>query len=135
MKFLSRTAEKVFQAALNRIPSGATSCKIGDADGGFMPLCVEKIGANKFGDIYSFAHYYEQNGDLMRDPDVTMLRTTKAGTFFPLSYRQDGLGINDECVIFEEDGSMKYSKKRQASLVSFCGTWARNLKQQQNLSA
>ena len=33
---------------------------------GYMPLVIEKTGKN----LVSVAHYYEQNGDLIADPDV-----------------------------------------------------------------
>lgn len=36
---------------------------------GFMPLVIETIGRNQF----SVAHYYEQNGDLIADPEVIFL--------------------------------------------------------------
>ena len=34
---------------------------------GFMDLVVEKIAPK----TYSLAHYYVQNGDMMRDPEIT----------------------------------------------------------------
>src|SRR5690349_5579060 len=38
---------------------------------GFMPLVVEAIGPGPRGlPMVSVAHYYEQNGDLMKDPDM-----------------------------------------------------------------
>lgn len=41
---------------------------------GYMDLCIEALGYNDHEGrpVYSVAHYGEQNGDLMRDPDVTM---------------------------------------------------------------
>src|SRR4051812_3886346 len=38
---------------------------------GFMPLVVEAAGTGpRGGTLVSVAHYYEQNGDLMADPEV-----------------------------------------------------------------
>jgi hypothetical protein len=133
IKEISKTATVIFAAAIARIPAGETSAVIGTKGGAIMPLHVERIGANTFGSLYSFAHYYEQNGDLMRDPDVVMLQTAN-GYLFPISYRQDGCGIDNEYVIFDADNKgYRIAKKEQADLVSFCGTWARNLKEQQGL--
>ena len=59
----------------------------------YLPLSVEQIGRiikqknsedyHKSPCIMSVMHYGEQNGDLMRDPDVTFLRVEE-NTFIPL---------------------------------------------------
>lgn len=43
----------------------------------YMPLVIELIGEQVstpfgIGKLYSLAHYYEQNGDLMRDPEMCL---------------------------------------------------------------
>lgn len=84
MKAISKTAEKIFRAAIAKVEeqkAAGADCpwRIGESGGAFMPLCVEHVGSVKFGNsekalpVLSFAHYYEQNGDAMRDPDITML--------------------------------------------------------------
>jgi hypothetical protein len=43
---------------------------------GFMPLSVEEIGSSDNGHrLVSLCHYGEQNGDLMRDPDLVFMVT------------------------------------------------------------
>jgi hypothetical protein len=141
MKALSKTAAAIFQEAINRIPAGETSICLDAGDqehgGAVMALHVERIGANRYGKLYSFAHYYVQNGDAMRDPDVVMLQSDGiSGTdaFFPISYRQDGLGMFREYVVFNDEGTgWRIARRPQADLASFCATWARNLKEQQGL--
>ena len=141
MKAINQKAAEFFQAAINRIPEGETSCKLDESGSkSIMALHIEKIGSNKYGDLYSFAHYYEQNGDLMRDPDIVMLRSinpdalTGKHQFFPTSYRQDGLGMDREYVIFNEDGNgWKIAKRQQADLAAFCGQWSRNIMNQQHV--
>lgn len=145
MKALSKTAAAVFQTAVEAIPADAQSTTIDNAPGRYMALHVEHIGGNHYGELYSFAHYYEQNGDLMRDPDVVMLRSEPMpdgrclgtpGQFFPLSYRQDGLGIDREYVVFSHDGpGWSINRRWQADLASFCAGWARTLQDQQGLRA
>lgn len=55
---------------------------------GFMPLSIQKIGP----DTISIMHYYFQNGDLMRDPDMELHVDSQSGAIRSLSYRQDGIG-------------------------------------------
>jgi hypothetical protein len=147
MKTLSKTAEAVFRAAIARVQEQQENgtedpWRIGKPGGSIMPLCVEHIGevptpksiageAPPFA-LYSFAHYYEQNGDMMRDPDITMI-DTPAG-LIPISYRQDGLGINNTYVAYDDRGVITgFMPKAQADLAKFCTDWARNLKDQQGL--
>ena len=142
MKAINNKAAEFFQACINWIPEGETSCKLDKNRPGsaIMALHIEMIGENKYGKLYSFAHYYEQNGDMMRDPDIVMLRSinpdalTGKYQFFPTSYRQDGLGMDREYVIFNEDGNgWKIAKRQQADLASFCGQWSRNIMDQQHV--
>jgi hypothetical protein len=96
----------------------------------YMALTIEWIGSVELGEMYSVAHYYAQNGDLMRDPDVEFIKA-KDGNYYPISYRQDGLGIDQQTVIFKEGGIIKsvyYSAQKQ--LATFCNEWFRNIKQQ-----
>lgn len=55
---------------------------------GYMDLCIEALGYNDHEGrpVYSVAHYGEQNGDLMRDPDVTMGVDREAGTVEPVPW-------------------------------------------------
>ncbi len=140
MKTLTKTAESVFRAAMARaLETG--QAKIHDNTIS-MALCVVMFGhiptaQSRKGDalpfpLWSFAHYYEQEGDLMRDPDITMV-DTPAG-LMPISYRNDGLGIDNTYVEYADDGTIRgFYPAKQADLTAFCNTWARNLKDQQGL--
>ena len=48
----------------------SSSRKLGKDEGGMMALSIERLGPR----MYSLAHYYKQNGDMMRDPDVVLFR-------------------------------------------------------------
>ena len=99
----------------------------------FMAVCVEYINDTDLGPVYSVAHYYEQNGDLMRDPEMTFLRRID-GSYYPLSYQQDGLGLYQESVIFGEDGNPeKFIPAMQRDHALFAGQWMQNIKEQQGL--
>lgn len=97
----------------------------------FMDVAVEYIGDCNLGAMFSIAHYYKQNGDLMRDPEMCFI---KGGDdeYYPYYYRQDGLGIERECVRWDEKGNVQgIQKTEQSSQAVFAGTWMRNIKNQQ----
>lgn len=93
-----RAINKKAQAVMDRIFSGLDSenshTRIDNnaPDSGIMPAVVEWVGDCKLGDIFSVAHYYEQNGDLMADPEMTFLRGEDR-RYYPLSYKLDSLGV------------------------------------------
>lgn len=65
--------------------------------GELMPLVVENLGYTVHGGtVYAVTHYGEQNGDLMRDPDMTLSVNRKAGTVDPLSFQNDYMGMYQE---------------------------------------
>jgi hypothetical protein len=98
-----------------------------------MAVHIEMINKIKQGPIYSVAHYYEQNGDLMKDPDMTFLRGAD-GEYYPLSYQQDGLGIYQDAIEWDDQGDIKgFRAKMQADMVSFADEWMKNIKDQQRL--
>ena len=77
------------------------------------------------------AHYYEQHGDLMRDPEMCFIQGGD-GEYYPYYYRQDGLGIERECINWDEKGNVRgIQKNEQGNQATFAGTWMRNIKQQQ----
>ena len=109
--------------------------KFENSGGTFMAVSFECIQTfNDDAKIYSMAHYYEQNGDLMADPEMTFLKYGRE--IFPLSYRLDGLGIDDLAAkIFFENEKLKGSVnlKKQKELKVFAQMWLKNIKQQQEL--
>jgi hypothetical protein len=96
----------------------------------FMPLSVEKIGRGPRGGILlSVMHHFEQAADLMRDPAVEIEILPDSGEWFPVSYRQDSLGIFQEAVAVV-DGEVRVKAKLVHDLRSFLATWDRNLRDQ-----
>ncbi|MFI3238794.1 MAG: hypothetical protein R3Y47_12350, partial [Lachnospiraceae bacterium] len=80
---------------------------------GFEDLVIEKIGENE----YSIAHYYSQNGDAMRDPEITF--SIEHEGIKPLSFLQDNLGQ-----FYETDN---VSPEMVADLKEFMSDWFDNL--------
>ncbi|RPI56245.1 MAG: hypothetical protein EHM49_00720, partial [Deltaproteobacteria bacterium] len=111
MKALTGEAHKVMELLVKGLEWDADDSskmhkKIDNSNGTFMSVHVEFI--NRYnngivGDVFSVAHYYEQNGDMMRDPDVEFLRNS--GKFYPIYFRQDGAGgTEQEVLIFDDEG-------------------------------
>ncbi len=105
-------------------------------NGSYMALCIEGIGRSPDGrKLISVAHYGEQNGDAMRDPDIVFLvdPALKGLThgykdaWFPVSYRNDYMGKLDEAMIWDADGNLRTSRRMMKSIKSFSNTWNRNI--------
>ena len=104
-------------------------------NGGFMDICIEYIGEGPRGfPMVSVAHYYEQNSDLMRDPDMVFEVSQDMG-WGPISYRQDGLGVYQEAVFKDEDGKVMINPRLVLELKQFARQWDKNLKDQGFLDA
>ena len=74
---------------------------------GYLPLSVEEIGTSTEGQrLVSLCHYGEQNGDLMRDPDLVFLfhNIPDGAAAEPVSFRNDYLGIFHEVYRYDEAG-------------------------------
>lgn len=127
---VSRRAAAVFEAIISKIPDGSDSVKIDEAPGTFMALYVARVLKNEHGVIYSFAHRYESHGDLVGDPIVDLLRTTD-GNWYPLSF--ENVFGHRQYVEFRDDGTVGVDRRQQRDLASFCGTWTRNIAEQQGL--
>ena len=101
---------------------------------GYMPLSVEEIGSS--GDGYrlvSLCHYGEQNGDLMRDPDIVFLfhNVPDGAAAEPVSFRNDYLGIVQEVYRYDEAGKRTHVLPTlKQDLTEFAESWFANLKDQ-----
>lgn len=127
---VSRRAASVLDAIVARIPDGEDSVVVDEARGAFMALHASRAGRNEHGAVYSLAHYYEQNGDLVPDPLVDFLRTDD-GAWFPLCFEM--IHGRREYVAFKDDGAVLVDRKQQRDLASFCSMWMRNIEEQQGV--
>ncbi len=92
----------------------------------FMPLCIEVIAQN----LASVAHYYEQNGDLVPDPDMVFFTGYGVDNgWVPVSI-QMAVGIYHQASWVEDGEITRFDMREQAEQTSFANMWARNLQEQ-----
>jgi hypothetical protein len=101
---------------------------------GYMPLSVEEIGSSGDGHrLVSLCHYGEQNGDLMRDPDIVFMfySLPDGAVAEPVSFRNDYLGISQEVYRYDEAGRRTHVLPTlKQDLTEFAESWFANLKDQ-----
>jgi len=108
--------------------------KIDNSDGSFMPVVVEEIFYTNLYKIFSVAHYFEQNGDLMADPEMCFIFNLQEKVFGTSYYKQDGyLGREQESAFLVGDEIIVNDIKLQADHTRFATIWLRNIMQQQRL--
>jgi len=95
---------------------------------GYMDLVIENVGYNDYAGhpVYSMAHYYVQNGDLMRDPEMTFAVDVMNKTIIPQTYQLDGLGIYQE-VFKYQNGKTYYNVRLISELDDFLRQWIKNI--------
>lgn len=127
MKALSTQAARIFEHLVSLAPDG--HAKICNNDS-FMAVSIERIQALTIGEMWSVCHYSEQNGDLMRDPEVTFLVYPNQ-MIYPTYFRNDYAGIEYDVVLLEDGKPAKFYSRRYDDLRQFCNQWMKNIKQQQ----
>ncbi len=121
-----------FAKHLDQLLGGVHAVRI--AVSGYMPLSVEEIGSGGDGDrLVSLCQYGEQNGDLMRDPDIVFLfhNLPDGMAAEPVSFGNDYLGIVQDVYRYDETGSRTHvvSSLKQ-ELKDFAGAWFVTLREQ-----
>lgn len=131
MKTLNKKASQTLNKMVEMLDDGHV--KIDNANGTFMPVSVEEIFENDQFKIFSVAHYYEQYGDLMADPEMCFIYLKSLQVFFPSYFKQDNLGIEQESVVMEEGEIKGFRVRMQADHTEFANMWLENIRYQQNL--
>jgi hypothetical protein len=142
---LGKTAKAIFASIISKC-NDEGYLKLNN-DKSYMPLTIEVISPKiktvlGSGIIYSFCHYYEQNGDLMQDPECTFLvidnrKNEDELDFFavyPVSFKQASISKDDEYIKIDEGtGAIRFNKHWQNDLTIFCNQWLKNIKHQQGI--
>lgn len=99
--------------------------------GGYMDLVIENLqyADDKGNPIYSIAHYGEQNGDLMADPDMEIAVNNEDGRIIPRTFQNDYMGLFQQ-VFREQDGHKVYSPGLLRELDTFLWQWLQNIENQ-----
>ena len=130
MHSINEYSAKVFRHLLALMSEG--NLKLDNTAGTFMPVVVERLSTHSgFEAVYSVSHYGEQNGDLMADPDMTF--GLKEGNFYPLSFRNDYAGVDQEVIRDRDEPVLKMNLKLQHELTEFADMWFKNIAGQQGL--
>lgn len=127
MKTLDRKAAEIFCALL-----ALQTTKIDNSDGTYMPVYLELIGRIDKYDFFSLAHYGQQNGDAMRDPEMIFALHKESQQFIPYYYRNDYMGMEQYSVRWTEEGVL-LNRRLQADHTVFANQWLRNIATQQHL--
>ena len=121
-----------FASVLTQLLGNETAVRL--TVNGYMPLSIESIGTSADGNrLISLCHYGEQNGDLMRDPEMVFELFThgEASAAEPLSFQNDYMGLFQEVYRYNDTGKKTHvSTRLKAELKSFARTWFTNLKHQ-----
>lgn len=126
MRAINKRAQKILTSLVEGMAPG-TSKKIDNSNGTYMPLNVERLTEDRF----SIAHYFEQNGDLVPDPDMEFYRGEN-GEFYPIAIQQT---LNYQvAMLFGADGkpSGEYPRRQREQAV-FAAQWLNNIKSQQGV--
>jgi hypothetical protein len=81
----------------------------------------------------SVAHYSEQNGDAMRDPEITFLvqPNDPGHAWSPLTFENSYLGAYQVVAVVNAEGLLQVRQPRQMQeLREFANQWDLNLKEQ-----
>ena len=100
-----------------------------------MRLVIEVIGGPYPNGAYevSVAHYGEQNGDAMRDPEITflVLPTDQGHTWSPLTFENSYLGAYQVVAGVTAEGTLQVRQPKQMQeLRKFANQWDTNIKEQ-----
>ena len=95
----------------------------------FMPLCVEVVEVDHHHVVVSLAHYYEQNGDLVADPEMTV-RLYRHKMAEALTFHMPGAGLYQEVYGVNDAGQITVRPRLKHELNAFLDTWTNNIRQQ-----
>lgn len=139
MKSLNKTASRIFANLINEMGQ-VDYLKLDRGGSAIMALSIEKLvpevdfaGTNAT--IYSLSHYFEQNEDLVPDPDMTFAvidqkKVSKNLLIIPLTF-QNSIYYTE--AIFLKADSWQIHPKQQADLADFANNWLKNIQWQQDL--
>jgi hypothetical protein len=128
LKPVSKTSQRILETLVDGLDVG-DSKKV-ENSGAFMAVHVQALQRTGAGILFSVAHYFESNGDLVPDPDIVFVRRAD-GSFCPTSF-QNSLVFNQP-VRWLGDGTIEVDAREQASIASVANTLLKNIAEQQGI--
>jgi len=110
--------------------------RIESPSAGLMRLCIEAIGTGPNGfPLVSVAHYYEQNGDLVADPEMTFevapgIKADRELELYPVTFEMPGMGVYRQATWADAAGKVWVNTREKAEQASFARLWDRNIRAQ-----
>lgn len=136
MKWISKDAARTVNALVKEARQNGNAITISNNDT-YMGAVIEDLNElytiNKTQyKMVSIAHYTKANGDLIPDPEIVFLIHPDDETFItPLHFR-DSLGTNHS--LYQKNEGKYFMSPLLSQICSFCSTWLKNIKQQQNIT-
>lgn len=138
MKKINKEATKTLEKIARGLKVGERTI-VDNTKGAFMPVHIEVIGRVEgvpgTGRLISIAHYYEQNGDLVTDPEMVFIESKEANgeiAYYPVSWEMGGIKY-ERSVDIDEGRISGVRPKLQRQHAIFAGKWLDNIKSQQRL--
>lgn len=136
IKKLSKKQTEIFKVLMEKAEKAEDKAIKLDAEGGFMPLNVEILYRTQVNGettpVLALAHYFEQNGDLVPDPDMEVMYIPSKNSVLPISY-QNQIAYTRALFFDPEAKKWKGHPEKINDLVGFLGMWLENIAQQQEL--
>lgn len=137
MKALNQKSTEIFLKLIDLLEKQGEEnhIKIDNTNGSFMPLSFEKLNELVFFKFpavrFAMAHYFELNGDLVPDPDMTFIYVPEKKQVFAASIQNQF--YYREGIYQDDNGVWKYRPIEQADEANFAMVWLHNIKEQQGI--
>lgn len=94
----------------------------------YEPLYIERISEDQI----AMAHTFEQNGDLMYDPEIVFYVDDAHKMLRPMSYEQSDMGVYQRVYDADDDALSHPNRKLERDINDMFRTWSQNLKWQEH---
>jgi len=135
MKSLNKKSKEVFMKLVDLLNADG---RLKIKKDGYMDLSMERLATDVktplgTATIYSLAHYYVQEGDLMSDPDMQFIcvdlrtateRDLNLVAIYPQNYTLSAMSHYNEAICLETN---KYSPSIYRGLCDFANIWLQNI--------
>ena len=134
-----RNVQKIIESRGHKLDGSDPTWAISIDNPPYMRLAIEGIGFSPDRrQMVSVAHYYEQNGDLMRDPEMVFVvdlvpckvHGQSRDTWFPVTFQQDGGIPLYQAALVWRGTTIAMRPKLFRALKSFSRTWNKNIREQ-----